>query len=86
MSEPWSELGRWTWTLFRRVLPERLLRSMWKNEEVLSAISVVHWEQWPRFYVRQDREPPELDIVGFNLFNLNAIQARDRGSGFARLY
>jgi hypothetical protein len=65
----WSELGRWTWTLARNGLPERMLRWAWKDQKILLAIHVVHFEQWPRFYVRQDREPPQLAIVGFNLFN-----------------
>lgn len=70
----WGEFGRWTWALVKKGLPERMLRLAWKDSEVLLAISTVHVEQWPRFYVRNDREPPELDIVGFNLFNFTPFK------------
>lgn len=70
----WSELGRWIWMLVRKGLPERALRLAWKDERILLAISTVHFEQWPRFYVRLDREPPELDAIGLNLFNLTPFE------------
>lgn len=66
----WSEAGRWLWALIQKGLPKRILRLAWKDQRILEAIHVVHFEQWPRFYVRQDREPPLLEYVGFNLFNL----------------
>lgn len=66
----WSELGRWIWTLIRKGLPQRVLRWAWKDQQILHSIHAVHYEQWPRFSVREDREPPQLEYVGFNLFNL----------------
>jgi hypothetical protein len=70
----WSELGRWTWTIVRRGMPERVLRWAWKDKDILLSVSVVHFEQWPRFHVRDDYEPPELSLVGFNLFNFTPFK------------
>lgn len=65
----WTELGRWTWVLVRKGLPQRLLRLAWKNQQILQSIHVVHYEQWPRFYLGKSWDPPQLDLIGFNLFN-----------------
>lgn len=70
----WSELGRWTWAIVRRGLPERVLRWAWKDQDILHSIFAVHFEQWPRFHVREDYEPPELNLIGFNLFNFTALK------------
>lgn len=58
----WSELARWIWMFVKKALPERVLRWAWKETELLPSIFTVHFEQWPRFYVRDDREPPEVGV------------------------
>lgn len=65
----WTELGRWTWTLVRKGLPQRILRWAWKDPKLLQSIYVVHYEQWPRFQLGKSWDPPQLEIIGFNLFN-----------------
>jgi hypothetical protein len=76
MADPaaWSELARWSVTLCKKALPERLLRWTWSDKELLNAIQVVHFEQAPHFYVQTDRHLAELQYVGFNLFNLSPFK------------
>lgn len=69
MAEPWSEVGRWSWTFVRSWLPQRLLRWGWKDQQILNGVHAAHYEQSPRFYCTPGHQPPQLDIVGFNLYN-----------------
>jgi hypothetical protein len=70
----WSALIRLTATTVNRFLPNRVLRWRWPDQRIVQAIHAVHYEQWPRFYVRQERDLPELQYVGFNLFNLSPLR------------
>jgi hypothetical protein len=76
MAEPaaWSELARWSVTLCKKALPERLLRWTWSDKKLLDAIHAFHFDQTPRFYVQTDRQPSELQYVGFNLFNFSPFK------------
>ena len=66
----WSELGRWMWILSQRLIPNRILRLVWKKEEVLAAIQFSHFDSAPCFLIFEDRPNSELSVAGFNLFNL----------------
>ncbi len=70
----WSEVGRWIWGAVRNRLPQRLLRWAWSDQEITNSTHIVHFEQWPRFHVRAEREPPVLEGVGFNLFNFTPFR------------
>lgn len=72
MAQPfsWMDLGRWLFS-FRRVLPDRVLRWAWSDEQLLARIRAFPVAQPPpHFYVRIDRENPELMHLGFHVLNL----------------
>lgn len=76
MAEPaaWSELARWSVTLCKKALPERVLRWTWSDKKLLDAIQAFHFSQAPHFYVQADREPAELQYVGFSIFNFSPFK------------
>lgn len=72
MADPfsWTDLGRWLFSL-RRVLPDRALRWAWSEDQLLARIRAFPAaEPPPHFFVRTDRENPELTHLGFHVLNL----------------
>jgi len=70
----WSELARWSVTLGKKALPERVLRWAWTDKKLLGAIDAFHFDQAPHFFVQTDRHIAELQYVGFNLFNFSPFK------------
>jgi hypothetical protein len=71
MADPftWTDLGRWLLG-FRRVLPDKVLRWVWKEEALLDRLRVFTVaEPPPHFFVAVNRENPELSHLRFNIFN-----------------
>ena len=65
----WADMGRWLLSL-RRVLPDRTLRWVWSQEELLAKVRVfTAAEPPPHFFVRVDREHPELAHLAFHVVN-----------------
>lgn len=79
----WMDLGRWLYSL-RRALPDRLLRWAWSDEQLLSKIQTFAVAQPPPyFFVRTEREHPELTSLGFHVvmftpFTLAIVAASTR--------
>jgi hypothetical protein len=69
-----STLLKWGGTAVKKAAPDRILRWRWPAQKVLSAITVFHFDQAPHFYVQTNREPPELQQVGFNVFNFSPFK------------
>ena len=70
----WSDLGRWLFS-FRRLVPDKVLRWAWSESELLAQIRVVTAaEPPPQFFVRPDRENPELTHLDFHVFNITPFK------------
>lgn len=70
----WTDLGRWLFS-FRRALPDRLLRSVWSEDQLLAQIRVFPASEPPaHFFVRVDRENPELTLLAFHVVNLTPFR------------
>ena len=65
---------KWAGTLFKKALPDFILRSFWSNQQLLQAIEAFHFDQAPRFFVRAERSMHELQTVGFNVFNFSPFK------------
>lgn len=65
---------KWAGTLFKKALPDFILRRFWSNQQLLQAIEVFHFDQAPRFFVRSERGTHELQTVGFNVFNFSPFK------------
>ena len=66
----WTDFGRWLFS-FRRALPDRLLRWVWSEDQLLAQIRVFPAAEPPaHFFVRVDRENPELTHLAFHVVNL----------------
>ena len=76
MADPftWSDLGRWLISL-RRVLPDKLLRLVWKEEALLEKVRIsTIAEPPPHFFVQVQRENPEISNLRFNVLNLTPFK------------
>jgi hypothetical protein len=71
---------RWTAKAAANWLPERILRWRWNDHRVLSSLHVMHFQQTPTFHVRSDRLAPQLETLGFTLFNLTPLRLRVVGA------
>ncbi len=76
MADPftWADFGRWLLG-FRRVFPDRVLRLVWSQDELLGNVRVLtSAEPPPQFFVRLDRENPELTHLAFHVLNLTPFK------------
>jgi hypothetical protein len=64
-----NDIIRWTLSVVRKRLPERLIMAGWPHKKLLSKLEVFAFDQAPRFYVRPERGYAELSLIGFNVFN-----------------
>lgn len=70
----WTDLGRWLYSL-RRVLPDRMLRWAWSEQQLLAQVQILPMAQPPpHFFVRVDRENPELTHLGFHVLNFTPFK------------
>ncbi len=76
MADPfsWSDMGRWLFSL-RRVFPDRLLRWVWSQDDLLAKVRIfTAAEPPPHFFVRVNRENPELTHLAFHVSNLTPFK------------
>ena len=70
----WVDMGRWLFSL-RRVLPDRVLRWVWSQDQFLAQVRVfTAAEPPPHLFVRVDRENPELTHLAFHVVNLTPFK------------
>ena len=70
----WTDLGRWLFS-FQRLLPDRILRWAWSEDQLLARVRVfTAAEPPPHLFVRVERENPELTHLGFHVVNLTPFK------------
>ena len=71
----WGQVGRLC-TSAARFIPDRLMRWVYPRQRILDRVEAFHFDQAPRFFIRRDRDQPELQVVGFNMFNFTPLDLK----------